>query len=90
MGDAEIVRRVFFSLVSAICIVFIAGILIGPRNKQKWFKLRDMSKGFWFFNRRGILGETLRFGWPKTQEGFKAAGAMIAMIALTTYIIFLI
>ena len=90
MDDAEIVRRLFFSLISALCIVFIASVFIGPQNKAKWFKLRDMSKGFWFFNRRGILGETLRFGWPKTQEGFKAAGVMIAMIALTTYIIFLI
>ncbi len=90
MEDAEVVRRIFFSFLSALCVIFIAGVLIGPRNKEKWFKLRDMRKGFWFFNRRGILGETLRFGWPKTKEGFQAAGAMLVAIALTTYIIFII
>lgn len=88
MTDAEIARRVFFSLVSAFCIVFIAAVLIGPRNKAKWFNLRDMTKGFWFFNRRGILGESLRFGWPRTKEGYGSAAAILATIALTTFIIF--
>ena len=88
MEEAEITRRVFFSLLSAFCIVFFAAILIGPRKKAKWFKLRDMSKGFWFFNRRGILGESLRFGWPRTKEGYEAAAAILATIALTTFVIF--
>ena len=88
MEDAEIVRRIFFSLVSAFCIVFMAGVLIGPRNKAKWFALRDLRKGFWFFNRLGILGETLRFGWPRTKEGFGSAAAIIAAVALTTFVIF--
>ena len=88
LGDAEIARRVLFSLVSAFCIVFIAAVLIGPRNKQKWFNLRDMSKGFWFFNRRGILGESLRFGWPRTKEGYLSAAGILAAVALTTFVIF--
>ena len=88
LEDAEIVRRVLFSLVSAFCIVFMASVWIGPQNKAKWFRLRDMRKGFWFFNRRGILGESLRFGWPKTKEGYRVAGMMVAAIALTTYVIF--
>ena len=90
VGDAEIVRRMFFSLISAFCIVFMASIWIGPQKKAQWFRLRDMSKGFWFFNRRGILGESLRFGWPRTKEGFGAAGAIVAAVALTTFIIFII
>ena len=90
MDDAEIVRRLFFSLISALCIVFIASVFIGPQNKAKWFKLRDMRKGFWFFNRRGFLGESLRFGWPRTKEGFGAAGGIVAAVALTTFIIFII
>ena len=49
-----------------------------------------MRKGFWFFNRRGFLGESLRFGWPRTKEGFGAAGAIVAAVALTTFIIFII
>ena len=90
MDDAEIVRRLFFSLISALCIVFIASVFIGPQNKAKWFKLRDMRKGFWFFNRRGILGESLRFGWPKTKEGYQAAALMITAIAVSTYVIFIV
>ena len=90
MDDAEIVRRLFFSLISALCIVFIASVFIGPQNKAKWFKLRDMRKGFWFFNRRGFLGESLRFGWPKTKEGYQAAALMITAIAVSTYVIFIV
>lgn len=90
MEDAEIVRRLFCSLISAFCVVFIASVWIGPQKKAQWFRLRDMSKGFWFFNRRGILGESLRFGWPKTKEGYRAAVLMIAAIAVTTYVIFIV
>ena len=90
LGDAEIVRRVFFSLISAFCIVFMASLWIGPQKKAQWFRLRNMSKGFWFFNRRGILGESLRFGWPRTKEGYQAAALMITAIAVSTYVIFLV
>lgn len=39
---------------------------VGSENKAKWFK-RRMS--YTFFNRRGIFGEYINFGYPVTWQG---------------------
>lgn len=85
MSDTEIVRRVFFSLVSAFCIVNIASHIVGAKNKAKWFKKR---KATFFLNRRSILGEQWHFGRPVTKEGCGVTAALLAAVALSTYIIF--
>ena len=87
MTDAEIVRRIFFSLISAFCFAHIALRLVGERRRKKWFQKRTRS---WFFNRRGFLGEKLHFGRPATKEGVMVLGALLGAIALTTYIIFIV
>ena len=87
MTDTEIVRRLFCALVSAFCLAHIALRLIGEKRRQKWFQKRKRS---WFFNRRGFLGEHFHFGRPATKEGVMVLGALLAAIALTTYIIFIV
>ena len=87
MKDTEIVRRIFLSLFSAFCLAHIALRLLGEKRRKKWFVKRTRS---WFFNRRGFLGENLHFGRPATKEGVMVLGALIAAIALTTYIIFIV
>lgn len=87
MTETEIVRRIFFSLFSAFCLAHIALRLVGEKRRQKWFVKRTRS---WFFNRRGFLGEHFHFGRPATKEGVMVLGALLGVIALTTYIIFIV
>lgn len=85
MTDTEVVRRLFFSLISAFCIVNIVSYAIGDANKRKWFRQRKTS---WFFNRRGLLGERMHFGYPATREGIGVFFAMLFAILLVSFIIF--
>ena len=87
LTDTEIVRRIFCALISAFCLAHIALRLVGEKRRQKWFQKRTRS---WFFNRRGFLGEHFHFGRPATKEGVMVLGALLAAIALTTYIIFIV
>ena len=87
MTDTEIVRRIFCALISAFCLAHIALRLVGERRRKKWFVQRTRS---WFFNRRGFLGEHFHFGRPATKEGLMVLCALLAAIALTTYIIFIV
>ncbi len=87
MADTEIVRRVLFSLISALCIANIALRIVGKKRRELWFKKRTKS---YFFNRRGFIGEHLHFGRPKTKEGVMVLCAIMAAVALTSYIIFIV
>ncbi|MDO4177787.1 MAG: hypothetical protein Q4D21_01225 [Phascolarctobacterium sp.] len=58
--------RIFASLGFAIVVMYIAARLMGHERKVKWFKRREKYS---FFNRRGVIGEDINFGYPRTIEG---------------------
>ena len=70
-----------------IYCIFITALIIGNEGKAKWFQRR--TKYTWF-NRRGFLGETLFFGYPKTKEGLWYNFLMASAICIVGYILYLI
>lgn len=58
--------RVFMSLGFGLVFMLLVGKILGPERKEKWFKRRA---NYSFFNRRGVIGEALNFGYPRTLEG---------------------
>lgn len=87
MNESQLMVRLFCSIACAVMISFITSKIIGPVHKAEWFKKR--TKGS-FFLKRGFLGEECHFGYPHTKEGFGVTAGMMAAIALSTYIIFVI
>lgn len=65
---------VFF--VSFIVIIVTARI-IGSEKKALWFKRRT---NYTLLNRRGIFGEYLNFGYPRTWQGVVTAILMYGFI----------
>lgn len=65
---------VFF--VSFIVIIVTARI-IGSEKKALWFKRRT---NYTLLNRRGIFGEYLNFGYPRTWQGVVTAVLMYGFI----------
>lgn len=68
------VMQIFFG--AFIYIYFIAK-LVGPENKQMWFRKR---KKYTFFNRRGIFGEDINFGYPVCWQGILVFLAIYGVI----------
>jgi len=64
--NEEIGKRVFQVFIGAFFYIFLVAKLIGSENKANWFKRRG---NYTFFNRRGIFGEYINFGYPKTWQG---------------------
>ena len=46
--------------------IFAIAKLIGPENKANWFRRRMK---YTFFNKRGIFGEYINFGYPVCWQG---------------------
>ena len=57
------VIQVFFG---SFIYIFLVAKQVGPENKKLWFRKR---KKYTFFNRRGIFGEDINFGYPVTWQG---------------------
>lgn len=68
-----------------LVVVVVASLLIGSERKRQWFYMRDTSKSF--FNRRGVLGELMQFGFPRTREGWMVFVGFLAMILVSGYIV---
>jgi len=61
----------------AFVIIIITARLIGSERKAKWFKRRT---NYNLLNRRGIFGEYMNFGYPRTWQGLIVALAMYGLI----------
>ena len=72
-----ITGRIFQSLGFAIVVMFISARLMGYERKTKWFKRREKYS---FFNRRGIIGEDINFGYPRTWQGMLIALGLYGVI----------
>ena len=61
----------------AFIIIFITARLVGSERKALWFKRRTK---YTLLNRRGIFGEYMNFGYPRTWQGLLVALAMYGLI----------
>ncbi|MUU07201.1 MAG: hypothetical protein EP149_05770 [Phascolarctobacterium sp.] len=66
VDSSLICARIIQVFVGAFFYIFMIAKAVGSENKAKWFK-RRMS--YTFFNRRGIFGEYINFGYPVTWQG---------------------
>lgn len=57
------VMQIFFC---SFVYLYIVAKFVGPENKKRWFRKR---KKYTFFNRRGVFGEDINFGYPVTWQG---------------------
>ncbi len=62
----SICARVFHVSVGALVYIYLVAAVLGPERKAKWFRKR---KKYTFFNRRGIFGEDINFGYPICWQG---------------------
>ncbi|MBR1589905.1 MAG: hypothetical protein IJ657_02365 [Acidaminococcaceae bacterium] len=72
-----ITGRLFAVFFLAFIIIIITARLLGSERKAKWFKRRT---NYTLLNRRGIFGEYLNFGYPRTFQGLAVALAMYGLI----------
>lgn len=77
--------KILICFIWAFIVFFITALIIGNEGKAKWFQRR--TKYSWF-NRRGFLGETLLFGYPKTKEGYGIVVLMAFVIGIVGYILY--
>lgn len=61
-----ICARIIQVFVGAFFYIFMIAKAVGSENKAKWFKRRMK---YTFFNKRGIFGEYINFGYPITWQG---------------------
>lgn len=71
--------RILTVFAWSFAIVFVTAWLVGFERKAKWFKRREK---YTFFNRRGVFGEYMNFGYPRTWQGLAVALAMYGIIFL--------
>lgn len=65
---------VFFT---SFIVIIITARIIGSEKKARWFKRRS---NYTLLNRRGIFGEYLNFGYPRTWQGMVTAILMYGLI----------
>ena len=68
------VIQVFFG---SFIYIFLVAKQVGPENKKLWFRKR---KKYTFFNRRGIFGEDINFGYPVTWQGILSMWKKVARL----------
>ena len=63
VAECARVMQIFFG---SFIYIYLIAKLVGPDNKLAWFRKR---KKYTFFNRRGIFGEDINFGYPVCWQG---------------------
>ena len=71
---ASRIMTVFFL---SFFVFMITAWLLGAKRKEEWFKRRT---NYTLLNRRGIFGEYMNFGYPRTWQGLLVALAMYGLI----------
>ena len=79
--------KILICFVWAFIVFLVTALIIGVERKSQCFQRR--TKYSWF-NRRGFLGETLFFGYPKTREGYGITFLMASAIGIVGYILYLL
>ncbi|WP_425060607.1 hypothetical protein SCACP_13420 [Sporomusa carbonis] len=76
--------RVIVAFIIGLCIIYITAKIIGDEKKARWFKKRQQTS---LFNRRGMLGETLNFGVPRSWQGVAIMVLMYTVIFAIGYVL---
>lgn len=66
VAPVAICSRVMTVFFGAFAYIYLIAKYVGPENKKIWFRKR---KKYTFFNRRGVFGEDINFGYPVTWQG---------------------
>ncbi len=77
VNPVSIANRIFITVIVSFALFYLTVKIIGPENKEKWFKKR---KKYTFFNRRGVFGEDVNFGYPRTWQGLLVAIVLYGII----------
>ena len=72
-------NRIITVFILSFFVFMITARIIGSEKKALWFKRRDK---YTLLNRRGIFGEYMNFGYPRTWQGLLVALAMYGVIFL--------
>lgn len=81
-------QRILECFIASLIFIYVCAKLVGPERKALWFKRRKENP-FNFFLRRGFMGDSLNFGYPRTWQGLLFFIAMYGMIiGLSYYYIF--
>ncbi len=67
-----------------IAVVLIVARLIGPVRKKRWFRQRDLSQSF--LNRRGLFGESILIGHPRSYQGWLVWAGIVDFIAASAWV----
>jgi hypothetical protein len=74
---SAITGRLFTVFFLSFFIIMATAWIIGSEKKALWFKRRTK---YTLLNRRGIFGEYMNFGYPRTWQGLLVALAMYGLI----------
>ncbi|WP_299448613.1 hypothetical protein [uncultured Phascolarctobacterium sp.] len=77
VDSMAVCTRVMQIFIASFFYIFLIAKLVGPENKLAWFRKR---KKYTFFNRRGIFGEDINFGYPVTWQGILVFFAIYGVI----------
>ena len=72
-----LVNRILTVFFLSFFVFMITAWILGSERKEQWFKRRTK---YTLLNRRGIFGEYMNFGYPRTWQGVLVALAMYGMI----------
>lgn len=82
LSDDIIVTRSIQCFVACFIIFAVVAKILGPERKAKWFKRREK---YTFFNRRGVFGEFMNYGYPRTWQGLILAIVMVGGMLAGSY-----
>lgn len=66
VSSTAICIRILQVLIGSFIYIFLITRIVGQENKAKWFRRRSK---YTFFNRRGIFGEYIHYGYPICWQG---------------------
>jgi hypothetical protein len=72
-----LVNRILTVFFLSFFVFMITARILGSERKERWFKRRTK---YTLLNRRGIFGEYMNFGYPRTWQGLLVALAMYGLI----------
>lgn len=72
-----VASRIIQIFLGSFAYIYLIAMLVGAENKAAWFRKR---KKYTFFNRRGIFGEDINFGYPVTWQGIGVFFAIYGVI----------
>lgn len=77
VDSIQLCSRALIALLATFVFIYIVAKIIGKERKDRWFKRR---RNYTLLNRRGVFGEYINFGYPRTWQGLIVAIVMYAVI----------